>query len=307
MPKFLRQAEEAGLDFGNAWHVVALSFPGAVVYGGLNALLEKHVFRRLGFAAAGLVDGPGAPFVLDVKFPVWMSACLAHSVMWSMWWKFTAENDASWVLDHKQWSEACVCRMEDKKEQRAVGPYYSIYFSYVLHSCYKDILKTSGRKGGPLGMMLDLHHLLTVVLVGSSIQYGTWRGGVLTRLIHDITDIVLYACKLRQAMHETRPNSSITMMRVWFTALLATWAGTRLGLYGYLCHRLAKTQKLIHEKLKSEDKDQSTFPYTVQFYGSVLMLGLQVVFFGGICDAWRSFEKTGGKQIADPFHGASHS
>merc|ERR1712032_1562281 len=162
------------------------------------------------------------------------STFVAHSVMWGCWWKWAVQNNhMGWILDLPNWTSACMPKLEesDAAERRSVGPLYVMYFSYILHSCYKDMLKSSGRKGGSMQWVFDLHHLVAIVLVSTSIHWGCWRGGVLTRLIHDVADIVLYLSKLQQAMFESGRSSS-SNLRKWFILNLVTWLLTRIGLYG---------------------------------------------------------------------------
>lgn len=302
----LDKAEESGFDRGNAWHIVAASFPAAVAFGVFNATAEKSVYRPLGFKLARMQDVPGAPEVIAVKWQSWCHSFLGHCVMTGLWWKYVSESKSmGWVLDHRNWTAALFPRIHDTEERRQVGPYYIMYFSYVLHTCYKDMLKSAGRKGGAQQVLFDLHHVLTVGLVATSISTGTWRCGVLTRMIHDVGDIVLYAAMLRRALYETRGGDPSTM-HVWFLANNVVWPGTRILLYGYLNVRMYNMLRKFN-KLKEEDKDPevkaSLNYYRLQIVGSALMLLLQFAFYKGLLDATRDFKRTGGK-IVDPFHGS---
>lgn len=296
-----KRLEDAGIDVGNATHVVAISLPGAVAYSFVNASLEQFVYRPIGFRVAGMVDAPGAPDVVAIKFQAWASSLVSHSAMWGMWWKFVVDNGAmSWVCDVRQWAMHNAPKLDLRDEQRAVGPYYALYFAYVWNSCYKDMLKSAGRKGGSQQMLFDLHHVITVGLVASSIRWGTWRAGVLTRLIHDVADIVLYGSKLRQALFETRGGPA-SALNPWWAALLGTWFGTRILLYGYLCR--AMNGVLANEKAKKDDERLAPMPaLRVQALGCWLMWILQIAFFKGISETAVNFRRTGGI-IDDPFHG----
>lgn len=302
----LDKAEEKGFDRGNSWHIVAASFPAAFAFGVFNATMEKSVYRPLGFKLAGLQDLPGAPEIIAVKWQSWCGTFLGHIVMTGLWWKYAQDsNSTGWILDHRHWIDSLFPRIHDAEERRQVGPYYIMYFSYVLHTCYKDMIKSVGRKGGAQQFLFDLHHLLTVGLVATSIATGTWRCGVLTRMIHDVGDIVLYSSMLRRALYETRGGSPATM-HGWFLANNIVWPGTRILLYGYLCLSMYKMLKKFNSR-KEEEKDPdikaSLNYYRLQIAGSVAMLLLQFAFYKGLLDATRDFKRTGGK-IVDPFHGS---
>lgn len=298
----LEQAANLGFDPGNAAHVVAVSLPGAVVYGTTNAFLEASLYRKLGFAGAGVPDTPDAPAVLGVKFQQWFSALVAHSVMWGMWSKWAVQgNHVGWLLDLPNWTSHCFPKIEASAaaERRSVGPYYVMYFSYVLHSCYKDMIKSAGRKGGSMQVLFDLHHIVAVGLTALSINWGGWRAGVLTRLIHDIGDIVLYASKLQQAMYESGASSNANI-RKWFIVSLITWFVTRIGLYGWACIALSGVMKRVLQEFKDK---LPAWPYWLQIIGCWIMFALQVAFCYGMTDAARGFWKTGG--VVDPLHGTT--
>merc|ERR1712137_1522831 len=151
-----------------------------------------------------------------------------------MWWYCVYVIDGlDWVLDWKHWDSHIMPLSDRKDEQRVVGYCCCIYFSYVLYSCYKDIFKNTGRKGGPQQRLFDLHHVLTVILVSFSFRYGMWRGGALTRLIHDSTDIVLYTAQNMKVMHEVN-RISYWFMFFWYCLSLIWWLVTRIAIYGWL-------------------------------------------------------------------------
>jgi hypothetical protein len=204
----------------------------------------------------------------------------------------------NWVLDFRNWGKHLAVN-EDEAERKSVGPFYVVYFSYVLHSCYKDMLKSAGRKGGPQQMIFDLHHLITVALVGSSINYGGWRAGAVTRLLHDFADIVLYASKLRQAIYETRGGHP-SVMDPWFYSLISAWFSSRIVAYGWFCTTIIE----VWRDARTRPNIGSMMPYSSMLGGSWAMWVLQVVFFKGVVSAAKAFWKNGGV-INDPFHGTT--
>lgn len=283
----------------NPTNIVLAAFPTAVVYGCLNAFLEKHLYRPVGFSLAGLRDvGMDSPVVLREKFQAWASSLVVHSGMWLMWWNFAKNNDClKWVFDHKRWGDSLNPLPDNHPERSSVGVCYVVYFSYVLHTCYRDML-ASGRKGGRLQMIFHLHHLIAIFLVSLSIKYGAWRGGVMTRLIHDVGDIALYAAKLRQALYETRREHPSVLTK-WFAFSLITFASTRIGLYGYLCRSFDKVLDNVRTK-----KDPNERVHTLLNYGSWLMFVLQIVFVKGFADTMIGYYRSGG-EVVDVFHGTS--
>lgn len=300
----LDKAEESGFDRGNALHIAAASIPVAVVLGVSTAAMENFVFRPVGFRLAGLKDVPGAPAVIAVKFQTWCSSFIGHSVMAGLWVKYLKEtNSVEWVFDYKNWDKALFFRLNDVEGRRAVGPYYLMYFSYLWNTCYKDMIKSASRKGGAQQAIFDLHHVLTIGLISSSIWSGTWRAGVLTRVIHDYGDIVLYSTMLRRSMYDTRGGHP-SVMYPWFVANNVVWPFTRIIMYGHACFSLLKMlRKFKAEGEKGDPELRARVPwYTAQLAGSFAMLALQFAFYKGLIDATLDFRRTGGK-IIDPFHG----
>lgn len=303
----LDKAEEKGFDRGNAWHIVAASIPTALGLGVFTAAMENIVFRPVGFRLSGLKDVPGAPDVIAVKFQTWCSSFIGHSVMAVAWWKYCKEsNSMGWVLDYKNWDKALFFRLHDVEGRREVGPYYLMYFSYLWNTCYKDMIKSASRKGGPQQAIFDLHHALTIGLISSSISSGTWRAGVLTRVIHDIGDIVLYLTMLRRSMYDTRGGHP-SVMYPWFVTNNVVWPVTRIIIYGHACFSLLKMLRKFEAEGEKGDPDlRARVPwYRAQLVGSFLMLGLQFAFYKGLIDATLDFRRTGGK-IIDRFHGDAH-
>merc|ERR1711924_26193 len=162
------------------------------------------------------------------------------------------------------------------------------YFSYVLHSCYRDMLK-SGRKGGPSQALFDVHHLVTIGLVAMSFHFNGYRAGALTRLIHDVADIVLYSSKLRQAIYETRGGDPGRLNK-WFYAIIASWGSTRIALYGYFCMRIHVMVFRFLPRMQNIPQR----PLQLMMIGSWIMLVLQVAFYKGIVGTAQDFWKTGG-------------
>lgn len=296
-----RRLLQWGIDVGDTRVILAASSVCFLAYAASNSVMTRFVYTPLGLWAARAPRGADVPQVLAVKFPAWSSAFVAHCVQWVLFlgWAHRSEN-SSWVLHWKTWANGEVLspRIDDEIGRRTVGPMYIMYFAYVLHSCYKDMLKTAGRKGGALQILFYLHHVITVLLVASSINYGTWRAGVLTRIIHDPADIVVYWSKCYQAMYECRKGS------FWggFLAILAdvvVWFFTRIIAYSYLVYALYVTLLGLPQKQFSTGAMVS---FWAQIVGCGLMLILQIVFWCGISGTLVKFWTQGGV-VDDPFHG----
>jgi len=203
-----------------------------------------------------------------------------------------------WVLDWQHWSVYLLPLSDRKGEQRMVGYCYCIYFSYVLHSCYKDSYKNAGRKGGSQQRLFDVHHVLTVVLVSASFRYGMWRGGALTRLIHDCADIILYIAMIMKVMHENNkiPDWCITFL---YCLNLISWFATRIGIYGWLCWNM------LNAYLATDTRRYSTGVWVAgitSLIGSIVMWVVQIAFYIGLVRSFIQFTRSG--KVADPFHGS---
>lgn len=220
------------------------------------------------------------------------STTMAHSVQMLTWWPlvFTYGYEA-WVFGVASWPTSTVPRPLDSVERAQVSLPFAIYFGFAWHSLVKDWQRSAGTKRDLAQVSFLLHHVLTVVLVAGAVAVGGWRAGVLTRLIHDPADVVLYAGKLYQGAYG-QGRGSLSTMRFAYVLSLVTWFLTRVVLYGYF--NVAITIMWWHNI--SVWRGVTLCVMTVLLLGSILMLVLQILWFGALSSATANFFKTQGNK-----------
>jgi len=233
--------------------------------------------------------------ILEDKFPGWAGTFVTHCVMWYVWVCYIRKHQH--LLEYQRWPEVFEPRIEDKHGTREVCPLYVMYLGYVLHSCYREFGKSSARKGGPFDKVFDLHHLIAVLLTASSIRYGTWVAGAVTRFLHDPADIFIYWSKLYQALYENGRGSFAGGFFVLVLDSTAFFMG-RIVLYGYMNYTLVK---MYLNWPSGKFPNDAMISYTAQIVGSVIMLVIQFVFFAGLLRTTIKFWTRNG-QVEDIFH-----
>jgi len=236
-------------------------------------------------------------------FPQWFGKGLYSVIMMYMWF--------GWCMKYPGWEDwqnwsVYVRPMEDSDpEFKDCISIYKVYYSYVWWVFFKDILKPRKTKEGKtlfLQYMFDFHHLLALGLTHWSISNGGWRGGILTRIIHDPTDFILYWTKCIEAIYKSRTgkNSDYFLIYMMFQTCVV-WFITRVFLYGIFVWKIIVHCFNIDEMLPYPRKGGNLETIIIGLtIGSFLMFVLQVVWFlGSLVMLWKYIK---GHNTADMIH-----
>lgn len=251
-------------------HVLKISFLGGLIwYIVHDFILTPYVLIPSVYKACGVVkaDSVAQEKQIEQKIPFFLGKGVYSILMWCSWIWF-AKKFPGWE-DWTNWPVYCERLPLTHPEFRTVIPLYIMYFSYAFWVFFKDIFKP--RKGTNWTQYLfDFHHLLAIALTYYSIIDGYWRGGFLTRLIHDPTDIVLYNVKVIEGVYKMRTGKQTgTFLLICVTFVLAAFVITRVFIYG-----LFNKQVVVMMMLK----DSITPIDWALLIGTIAMYLLQIVF-----------------------------
>eukprot|EP00927_Polykrikos_kofoidii_P019547 TRINITY_DN1914_c0_g1_i1.p1 TRINITY_DN1914_c0_g1~~TRINITY_DN1914_c0_g1_i1.p1 ORF type:complete len:307 (-),score=31.63 TRINITY_DN1914_c0_g1_i1:197-1117(-) len=220
------------------------------------------------------------------------STMLAHTVQLLVWWPLVIHYGyGAWVFDVASWSSSTVPRPLDSVERGQTSLSFAFYFGFAWHSLVKDWQRSAGQKRDIAQMSFLLHHVLTVGLLAGAVAVGGWRAGILTRLIHDPADIVLYFGKLYQGVYG-QGHGSLLPMKVAYVSSVVTFFLTRVVIYGYF--NVAIT--IMWWQNISVWGGGTVCVMTLLLLGSVLMLILQLLWFAALSEATVKFFKTQGNK-----------
>lgn len=286
---------EAFLRSNGVTGILGISAALAPVWYGCDWLLCRYVYHPIGLAC-GLTDS------WSERFPPWFGTGIYHSVEFVNWLMFGLVVENSWCWEWNKWDVHLRARVTEAElaERDSYSKLYVLYFSYCLFSWFKDMLKKGKSakakgKNAIIEMMFTMHHWIAILLTASSIVYGCWRAGFLTRLIHCPADVFLYFGKCYQGRWSSG-NGSKLVLAVIFVVIFVSWVATRVVVYGYLIYALGVMW----------NRERQNWPMdlficaSLQWLGSFIMWVLQVVWSGGILQAMIPFLKS--DSYEDPWH-----
>jgi hypothetical protein len=264
--------------------VILLSF----LFAPLWKVLDVFVVRLL----TSFIQGWNGEETVKNKMGSAASTTMAHCVQMFVWWPLVfAYGYEAWVFGVGSWPTSTVPRPLDSVERAQVSLPFAIYFGFAWHSLVKDWQRSAGQKRDLAQMSFLLHHVLTVGLVAGAVAVGGWRAGILTRLIHDPADVVLYLSKLYQGAYG-QGHGSLSTMRLAYVLSLVTWFLTRVVLYGYF--NVAIT--IMWWDNISVWGGVTLCVMTLLLLGSILMQSLQILWFVALSTATVKFFKTQGNK-----------
>jgi hypothetical protein len=212
------------MDFVSA---VGLSFVASPLW----FYTEKLVAERFGRRLAQTVNCSDAE---KAKIEGWTASVTCYFVQASMWIVYCRGED--WVFDPWNWDQALETSpyVATPEKVAKVFPYYLVYLGYCWHSLCKDVKRVGASdEATSMQMMFLFHHVLTIFLVALSIQYCSFRCGVITRLLFGPVDLVLYSSKILSTFAKEGKFPFKAMAAIYIVNNIL-WISLRIIGYGWM-------------------------------------------------------------------------
>ena len=140
----------------------------------------------------------------------------------SKWWDGFAETDATGRSLHSYMTDA-------------LAGYYILYAARYLQGAVSVCLEHKRKDF----VEMQIHHLVTFLLVVISYAYGWNRVGAVIMLNFDPADVPLHTAKMLKYLGERRctkaENAFALLADVFFVLFMILFFGTRVVLHGYIC------------------------------------------------------------------------
>ena len=174
-----------GLDLHE--NTLLLSMIGGVLWLFVhNYILAPFLYSPLAYVLCDVQKPENEKQKLDLeeKLPFYFGKAIYGSITLGIWINY-ASTHPGWE-NFWEWDQYCYRLPLSHPEYKDVLPIYVWYFAYVFFIFMKDFFKSYRKDAGWSQYLFDFHHLIAIGLVYMSITYGWWRGGFLTRIIHDL-------------------------------------------------------------------------------------------------------------------------
>jgi len=170
-------------------------------------------------------------------FPHLMTKVIMNVVEFGLWLTWLARFDG-WQ-DWRNWVQYTLPLPTTHEEYGPAKQIYYIYFVFIIFTTLKDIWRRPANTG-IAQYSFDMHHLLALGLTGASLSTGMWRGGMLCRVSHGITDVVVYSVKIIETYDDVqgilgRKQNSYLTMAISLLLIWVAWVSQRVVVYGYIC------------------------------------------------------------------------
>jgi len=234
------------------------------------------------------------------KVPLYIVKVTIGTSMFLAWVWFAMSTSNNWY-DMSSWHDfenGYIKHMPDDHPETALVKYvYLAYFAYVVFVFLQDLNASSGQ-GGFAQVTFTIHHVVTIILVSGSLYHGLWKIGVLFRLIHDPTDMILYSAKIYESYMKVNGAPDSALLPPTFM-ILAAWVITRILMFGWLtwCTVLYRMGPCNTDPYLISVSFMTTFLAA----GVVIMLLLQVVWLLGLLQILQKTIKKG--KLVDLNHG----
>jgi len=205
-------------------------------------------------------------------------------VYWLSWFR----NNRGWE-DLSEWHIYLKQLPQDHPEYETVLPIYTLYLGFAFYSFIKDISKN--RVNNIAQYMFDFHHILAIYLTYDSLISGYWRGGALTRIIHNPTDLVLYSAKTFETVYKNHVQKETDCLMLTVTAGFWVWFMiTRVFTYGFLCLKMT----------------QVWYTSDLEIHGKALLIGTLLMYVLQLVWGWNIYKMVlkyrSGGDTADHIH-----
>lgn len=281
---------------------------GPLLFFAFEKAIVPYVFQPLSISLMGvsnvkLEKGTRLYSKVMEYFPHLLFKVVMNLVEFTLWMTWLARFKG-WE-DWQNWAEYERPLPTTHEEYEPTKKIYYVYFVFVIFTTLKDIWRRPAN-AGIAQYSFDLHHLLALFLTAASLSTGLWRAGMLTRVSHGITDVILYGSKVGetylevQQMLQKEPKPYFLQKLFFLSFASLAWILTRIIVYAVVCwsYTVLYTQDIITNYPKHQ-------PIALSLViGSLLMYLLQLVWLFGLTITCMKFFKSGGK-IRD-FNHAHH-